>query len=248
MKKSFFKKGMFSFFKHAMMIVFVLAVFCIPKYVGAKDRSPGDLPVTGTVKDKLGKPIADVTVKVVGSNVATTTDVNGAFAINVGAKGSIEFSRVGYKPQTIAINNTIVWDISLDAKEGNENEVVVVGYGKQRKISQIGAQSTLNLEDSKQPIANVGAGLAGRLSGLVAVQRTGEPGHDDADIFIRGISTLNSSTPLVLVDGVERSLSNINYDDIASFSILKDASATAVYGVRGANGVVLITTKRGKPG
>ncbi|MEP7144704.1 MAG: TonB-dependent receptor, partial [Ferruginibacter sp.] len=136
----------------------------------------------------------------------------------------------------------------LDNVAGSMDEVVVIGYGKQRKISQIGAQAVINTSDLKQPIANVGAGLAGRLAGLVAVQRTGEPGHDDADIWIRGIATLNNSKPLILVDGVERSLSNLNYDDIASFSILKDASATAVYGVRGANGVVLITTKRGKPG
>ncbi|MDB5275718.1 MAG: TonB-dependent receptor [Ferruginibacter sp.] len=241
------------------MIAFMLVVTVgIPGRVAATNAPPGRLTgrgllaktvtITGVVKDKLGKPIADATVKVVGSTTATSTDASGRFSINVDPKGSLEFSHVGYKTQTVAMNNTLDLEIVLDANEGNMNEVVVVGYGRQRKISQIGAQSIVNLEDLKQPIANVGAGLAGRLSGLVAVQRTGEPGHDDADIWIRGIATLNNSKPLILVDGVERSLSNLNYDDIASFSILKDASATAVYGVRGANGVVLITTKRGKPG
>lgn len=257
MKKSF-RKESFSFCYGTLLTAFLLTVICKPAFAFEENNPSGgstgkallfkDINVTGTVKDRLGIPITGATVKVVGSNTATSTDEKGAFSINVDPKGSIEFSHVGYKAQTITINNTIVWDVVLDANEGNMNEVVVVGYGRQRKISQIGAQSVVNLEDLKQPIANVGAGLAGRLAGLVAVQRTGEPGHDDADIWIRGIATLNNSKPLILVDGVERSLSNLNYDDIASFSILKDASATAVYGVRGANGVVLITTKRGKPG
>ena len=126
--------------------------------------------------------------------------------------------------------------------------MVIVGYGKQRKISQIGAQSMINTEELKQPIANVGAGLAGRLAGLLLYSAPASRGMMMRILWIRGIATMNNSRPLILVDGVERSLSNLNYDDIASFSILKDASATAVYGVRGANGVVLITTKRGKPG
>ena len=127
-------------------------------------------------------------------------------------------------------------------------ETVIVGYGTQRKISNIGAQSSMKMEDIKTPSASLTTTLAGRLAGVVAVQRTGEPGKDAADIWIRGISTPNTSSPLVLVDGVERSFNDIDPEDIESLTTLKDASATAVYGVRGANGVILIKTKPGKVG
>ena len=123
-----------------------------------------------------------------------------------------------------------------------------MGYGTQRKISNIGAQSSMKMEDIKTPSASLTTTLAGRLAGVVAVQRTGEPGKDAADIWIRGISTPNTSSPLVLVDGVERSFNDIDPEDIESLTTLKDASATAVYGVRGANGVILIKTKPGKVG
>ena len=120
--------------------------------------------------------------------------------------------------------------------------------GKQKKISVVGAQSTIEVKDLEQPVANISAMLAGRVAGLTGVQRDGLPGYDGADIWIRGISTFGSSNPLILVDGVERSMDNLDPRDIASFSILKDASATAVYGIRGANGVILIETKRGSIG
>lgn len=204
--------------------------------------------VSGTIKDRLGKPIPDVSIKVAGTVRGTITNALGHFAIKADPNGTLQISHISYQAVLLPIRNVIELDIVLDEVVGSEKEVVVVGYGKQRKISQIGAQSVLNTADLKQPIANVGAGLAGRVAGLVVVQRSGEPGHDDADMWIRGIASMNNSKPLILVDGVERSLSNLNYEDIATFSILKDASATAVYGVRGANGVVLITTKRGKVG
>lgn len=134
-------------------------------------------------------------------------------------------------------------DAILDAVE-------VVGYGVQKKISVIGSQQTIATKELKVPVANLTQGLAGRVSGLVSVQRTSEPGFDDANIYIRGISTLTASmsAPLTLVDGVPRSFSNVDPEDIESFSILKDASATAVYGVRGANGVIIINTKSGLKG
>ena len=207
-----------------------------------------NLTVTGVIHNALNNTLAQVTIHNQKNGKTVLSDEKGTFSIVAQQGDSISFSSVGYNTQTVAISDRIYLDITLETKEGSLNDVVVIGYGKQRRISQIGAQTTMNVAELKQPIANVSAGLAGRLAGLVAVQRTGEPGHDDADIWIRGIATLNNSSPLILVDGVERSLSSLNYDDIASFSILKDASATAVYGVRGANGVVLITTKRGKPG
>ncbi len=247
MKKRFYKNGLFRLFNDAMLIALLLSTFSIPNKGIAQARVPAGLvAITGTVKDNLGKPIAGATVKVTGSTVFVSTDEKGAFSVNAKLQGSLEISRVGYKPQTIAINNTIVWNVVLDAVQGNENEVVVVGYGQQKKVSSIGAISTVNAEELKQPVANMTNLIAGRIAGVVGVQRSGEPGYDNASIYIRGISTFTGSSPLVLVDGVERDFANIDPEDIASFSILKDASATAVYGVRGANGVIIIQTKKGK--
>src|SRR5690606_23123557 len=129
-------------------------------------------------------------------------------------------------------------------------QVTVVGYGTQKKISLVGAQVSITPSDLKLPVRNLTNSLGGRIAGVVSVQRSGEPGGDNADIWIRGISTFSSSMskPLVLVDGVPRSFSDVDPEDIESFSILKDASATAVYGVRGANGVIIINTKSGSPG
>ncbi len=271
MKKSSFKQRMCPFFYDAMFIAFLFAVIGFPQFAAATDKfsdnrihdDPGyknAIIISGTVKDKLGKPISGITVKVVGSTAGTSTDENGRFSINVDGKGSIEFSHVNYKAQIIPVNNTIEWEIIMDANDGNLNEVVVVGYGKQRKISQIGAQSTVQIDELKLPVANLSTVLGGRMSGVVSVQRSGEPGKDNADVWIRGISTFggNNSSPLVIVDGVPRgegilgntmdALRNIDPEDIESFSILKDASATAVYGVRGANGVIIVNTKGGKAG
>lgn len=206
------------------------------------------IEITGVVTNNLDEAMKGASMVNLNSGQTVLTDLHGRYAIAAKKGDSLAASYIGYNAFRWVFTDRIEYNIKMEAIAGSLNEVTVVGYGKQRKISQIGAQAIINTSDLKQPIANVGAGLAGRLAGLVAVQRTGEPGHDDADIWIRGIATLNNSKPLILVDGVERSLSNLNYEDIASFSILKDASATAVYGVRGANGVVLITTKRGKPG
>lgn len=206
------------------------------------------IKITGTIRNNLNEVMKGATVQNLNTGKMVLSDGQGVYVIEASKGDSLSASFTGYNTYKWVFADRLDYDITMETVAGSLNEVVVIGYGKQRKISQIGAQSIINTEDLKQPIANVSAGLAGRLAGLVAVQRTGEPGHDDADLWIRGIATMNSSSPLILVDGVERSMSNLNYDDIATFSILKDASATAVYGVRGANGVVLITTKRGKPG
>jgi TonB-linked SusC/RagA family outer membrane protein len=225
-------------------------LFCISSnsFSQVKNTPKEQVKISGVVRNNLNEPLKGASIENLNSRETVLTSPLGSYIISADKGDSLRASFVGYNPYTFAFTDRIVYDITMENVKGSLDEVVIVGYGKQRKISQIGAQSVLETKDLKQPIANVGAGLAGRLAGLVAVQRTGEPGHDDADIWIRGIATVNNSHPLILVDGVERSLSNLNYDDIASFSILKDASATAVYGVRGANGVVLITTKRGKPG
>ncbi len=210
-----------------------------------------DVTIRGTVKDRLGAPLSNITVQVVGNPALTTrTDAQGKFSLTVPEKSTLQFSSVGYKAQTIGVN-ALEMEVVMDAAEGNMQEVVVVGYGKAKKISLVGAQSTVNLEDIKQPVANLSATLAGRIAGIVGVQRSGLPGENAADLWIRGISTFgpNPSGPLIVIDGVQgRDLNGLDAEDIASFSILKDASATAVYGVAGANGVVLITTKRGRVG
>jgi TonB-linked SusC/RagA family outer membrane protein len=205
-----------------------------------------DIRVTGVVKDGIGNPLPGVTVRVIKTDKGTITDERGRFTIEADPMGALEFSFVGYKRQEVSVRNRVDMEVTLEAEEGGLNEVVVVGFGKQRKVSLIGAQSGVKVEELKQPVRNLSTLLAGRLAGIVGVQRSGEPGYDDAQIWIRGISTFTNSRPLVLVDGVERPFSNIDPQDIESFNILKDASATAVYGVRGANGVILITTKRGK--
>ncbi|MBV7529757.1 TonB-dependent receptor [Chitinophaga sp. sic0106] len=209
-----------------------------------------DTRINGIIRDKAGKPVPGATIRVAGTNRGTTSGADGHFTINANPKGSLEVSYIGFNAQVVSINNSVELEIILEAKEGNMNEVVVVGFGQQRKISLVGAQSSIKVADLKQPVANLSTVLAGRISGIVAVQRSGEPGHDDGDIWIRGISTFTSGStrPLVLVDGVERALSNIDPQDVESFTILKDASATAVYGVRGANGVIIVKTRSGKSG
>jgi TonB-linked SusC/RagA family outer membrane protein len=208
-----------------------------------------DIIVNGKVVDEKGTTIPGATIKIKGGTQVFSTKNDGTFSIKVPENGILIVSYIGYKTQEVPVNKQKTIDINLLPNDEQLNEVVIVAYGqKQRKIETLGAQSTLNVEDLKQPVANISTVLAGRVSGLVGVQRSGEPGRDGADLWIRGVITKGNNTPLILVDGVERSFSNIDPNDIESFSILKDASSTAVYGVRGANGVILVNTKRGKAG
>lgn len=206
--------------------------------------------VTGRITDKDGEPL--IGVSIVEENQqsnGTITNVDGWYELTVSQNASLLYSYVGFKQHREQLrSNKTVYDITLMEDVSALDELVVVGYGQQRKISNIGAQSTLNIQDIKTPSASLSTVLAGRISGVVAVQRSGEPGKDGADIWIRGIATPNSSRPLILVDGVERDFNDIDPQDIESLTTLKDASATAVYGVRGANGVILIKTKPGVTG
>ncbi len=211
--------------------------------------SPG-IRVTGTVHDVLNTVLAGVTVKNMITDKQTTTNEKGYFSIDASQGDSLRFSSVGYGAVTHAVGESLLLDITLTTVAGNLEEVVMVAYGKQKKISLVGAQSTIDVTDLKQPVANIGTMLAGRIAGIVQVQRSGQPGADGADIWIRGLPTFaaNGATPLVLVDGVERAIDNIDAQDIASFSVLKDAVSTSVYGLRGANGVILIRTRSGVAG
>jgi len=208
-----------------------------------------EITVSGKVVDETDQPIPGASVRLKGTSLIVPTNSNGEFTIKVPENGILVVSYVGFTEQEIPVEKRTSVTIKLVAANNALTEVVVVAFGqKQRKIETLGAQSSLNVEDLKQPVANISTVLAGRVSGLVGVQRSGEPGRDGADLWIRGVISKGNNTPLILVDGVERAFSNIDPNDIESFSILKDASSTSVYGVRGANGVILISTKRGKAG
>lgn len=207
--------------------------------------------VTGRVTDEDGLFLAGAAIIEKGTMNATVTDQNGGYSLVLStANPVLEVSFLGYVTQDVRVGNQRVVDIILVEDVSALDEVVVVGYGHQRKVSVVGAQSTMRIADVKMPTGNLSNALAGRIAGIVSVTRSGEPGHDDSDIWIRGLSTLSgqSSSPLILVDGVERSLNNLDPDDVESFTVLKDASATAVYGVRGANGVIIVQTKPGVVG
>ena len=212
----------------------------------------GTVLVAGLVKDKTGMLIANASVTEKGTQNTVATNASGLFSIRVkNSSALIVLSAVGYAPQELAVVTTGNMVVEMDIKAENLSEVAVVGYGRQKKISVVGSQTTVKPEELKIPVRDLTNALAGRLAGVVAVQRSGEPGYDAASIFIRGVSTFASSprSPLLVVDGVpDRSINNIDPEDIESFTILKDASATAVFGTRGANGVILVNTKKGKAG
>lgn len=222
------------------LLLIVVAMAAIPSIAEP-------IKVTGRVQDVNGEPLIGVTVTVKGTNIATVTDINGTYNLNVPNKNDIlEASYIGFETATKKVTGTLI-DFILTEEVNSINEVVVTGYSTAKKISVLGSQSTLKMDQVKAPVANLSSVLAGRVSGVVSMQRTGVPGQDDSDIWIRGISTLTNRNegPLVLVDGIERSFSNLDPEDIESITVLKDAASTAVYGVRGGNGVIIITTKPG---
>lgn len=225
-------------------------IFISGKAPASTEQQQNKRKISGRVTDIKGEPLIGVNVTVDGDANGTITNMDGLYEIFVTKKSVVlKFTYIGFKTSEIRTNaSTNIYDVTLEEQVNELEETVIVGYGTQRKISNIGAQSSMKMEDIKTPSASLTTTLAGRLAGVVAVQRTGEPGKDAADIWIRGISTPNTSSPLVLVDGVERSFNDIDPEDIESLTTLKDASATAVYGVRGANGVILIKTKPGKVG
>lgn len=207
--------------------------------------------IKGTVIGSDKEPVIGANIWLKNSSVGAITDVDGHYSITIeGIGGVLEFTYIGMKKQEVAIGDQNVINVVLEPDTEVLDEVVVVGYGHQRKESVVGAISTIDIAKLNVPGSSISSVLAGQLAGVVAMTRSGEPGKSSAaDFYIRGVSSFKgSTTPLVLVDGIERELDLVDTDDIASFSILKDASASAVYGVRGANGVILITTKKGHEG
>lgn len=204
--------------------------------------------ITGLLTEANGDPIIGATIKIQGTGLGTISDVNGRYSIDVANNEVLEFSYIGFvtierkiKPEDQTIN------IRMETASINVDDVVIIGYGKQKKESVVSSMSTVGPAQLSVKSRSLTNNIAGKLPGLIAVQRSGEPGWDDATFYIRGISSYAGGTdPLVLVDGIPRKMSDIDVDEIETFSILKDAAATAVYGAEGANGVVLITSKRGK--
>jgi TonB-dependent SusC/RagA subfamily outer membrane receptor len=207
------------------------------------------IDVRGCVTDEQNEPIIGATVQTKDKSKGTVTDVGGNYHLSGVPKGTtLVFSYVGYKPVE---KKATSGSLNVVLVSGNEmlNELVVIGYGQQRKVTLTGSVSNVSGKELlKSPAASLGNALSGKLPGLQSVQYTGVPGGDDPVIRIRGIGSFNSAEPLVLVDGVEREFSQIDPNEVQDISILKDASATAVFGVRGANGVILVTTRRGEIG
>lgn len=207
------------------------------------------ITVTGTITDPAGEPIIGASVFEALTTNGTVSDFDGNFKIQVkDNNASLKVSYVGFSDLNIRVGNQHTINIVMHEDNKTLNEVVVVGYGAQKKESVIGAISQVSSKDLlSTPAANITQAISGKIPGVVTTQTSGAPGMDDATINIRGRATFaGDGSPLIMVDGVERSFSQIAPDDIESISVLKDASATAVYGVRGANGVILVTTKRGK--
>ena len=211
-----------------------------------------DIIITGKVTDESGAPLANVSIVVKGSTKGTSSAADGSFSISVpNEKAVLIFSYVGMEIKEVPVARARDLRVTLKPVVNAMEDVVVVAYGAQKKITVTGAVSTVNSEQLKQSSsASLANALAGRLSGLTSIQSGGgQPGRDDATLYLRGAATVNGNSPLILIDGVPRdNIRTIDPNEVASISILKDASATAVFGVRGANGVILITTKRGAPG
>ena len=210
------------------------------------------ITVRGTVLDSNGETIIGASVVLKGNNsIGTISDIDGNFVLTVpNEKSTLIVSYVGMKPQEVKVVSKGLFKVVLEDDTKQLEEVVVVGYGQQKKASGVGAitQTTGKVLERAAGISDIGAALTGNLPGVITTQSSGMPGEEEPKITIRGTSSWNNSDPLVLVDGIERPMSSVDIASVQSISVLKDASATAVYGVKGANGVILINTKRGKQG
>ncbi len=209
--------------------------------------------VSGIVKDvKSGKALPGVSVRSKQTNMGTSTDVNGGFSLSSSDTDTLEFKLVGYKERLEPVKGRSVIEVQLAQDESEIEEVAVVAFGTQKKSTIVGAVTTVNTKDLQVPSSNLTSAFAGRIPGLISVSPSGEPGADNAQFFVRGVTTFGyQSSPLILIDGFEATtdiLARMQPDDIESFSILKDASATVLYGARGANGIIMVTTKAGREG
>ena len=226
----------------------VMLIVCMNVAVGFELHAQSN---TITVKGKVmadGEPVIGATVLVKGVSTGTATDIDGNFTLNVASKAVLVVSSIGYETQEVPVNGRTLINVVLKSDVVALKDVVVVGYGVQKKVNLTGAVSSLSTDELEgKPIANVLEAMQGTTPGLVIQQGTSTPGSVPS-INIRGLNTMNNNDPLVIIDGIEGSLANLNPADIEQVSILKDASSTAIYGSRASNGVVLVTTKKGKAG
>lgn len=208
--------------------------------------------VNGNIVDELGAPVTGATIQLQGRPGGVITDIDGNFAIDVYDTDLLLISFIGLEAQTVAVKGKTLLKVVMKEMGDELDEVTVVAFAKQKKESIIGSIQTIKPSELKTPSSNLTTSLAGRMAGVIAYQRSGEPGKDNAEFFIRGVTTFGyKKDPLILLDNVEVSsddLARVQPDDIASFSVMKDATTTALYGARGANGVILVTTKEGKEG
>ncbi len=228
--------------------VLIIAFFnVLPFVMLAQNRT-----VTGKITDKQNEPLIGVTIQVQGTTHGTITDIDGIYSLtNVPSNAKLIVSYVGMQTQTIDVNGRATINVTLTEDSELLEDVVIVAYGVQKKVSVTGAISSVDTKELRvSSSASLANALAGRIAGLTSMQRVGgQPGADDATMYLRGAATLNGSDPLILIDGVPRdNIRTLDVNEVESISVLKDASATAVFGVRGANGVLIITTKRGKEG
>lgn len=238
-----------------MLIFLCLSLAWSPTHAGEKTINTTKIDflkvkIKGRVtssKDRLPLPGATVTIK--GTAIAALTDMDGNFEIAANSGDVLVISSIGFKTKELLLNNQTNINVNLEEDIQSLEEVVVVGYGTQKKVNLTGAVGSVQMDDLKsRPITNASLALQGTVSGVYALQNSGKPGGDGAVINIRGVGTLNNSDALVLIDGFPGSMSDVNSNDIKSISVLKDAASAAIYGNRAANGVILITTKRGSEG
>jgi TonB-dependent SusC/RagA subfamily outer membrane receptor len=218
--------------------------------------SQGSVQIQGTVKSRSNEPLSGASIKVAGQDVGTTTNSLGQFSLKVAPGSTIEISFIGYETRSIRVGSKTEFNVVLEENVSSNqlSNVVVIGYGRQKSPTVTGAVGTISGKDLVQtPVANITNMLVGRTSGVSAVQVTGEPGLNTTTIRIRGVATLNGQDPLIVIDGIQQPaeqpyllLNAMDPNEVESISVLKDATATAVYGIRGANGVIIVTTRRGR--
>ncbi|WP_186525797.1 SusC/RagA family TonB-linked outer membrane protein [Seonamhaeicola sediminis] len=244
MKQKF--KGQFSVSALALLVALVFSSFTVAN-LQAQEK------ISGVVTDVGGIPLPGVSILQKGTTRGASTDFDGNYSLELtSGQKTLVFSYLGFKSVEIQVNNRTTINVTMEEDVESLDEVVIVGYGAQKKESVVGAISQIkgdDLQELNSGITNVEQALQGNLPGVVAIQGNGVPGNNDVQIFIRGQASWNGDgQPLILVDGAPRDIDNIDFNDIENLSVLKDASATAVFGVQGANGVILITTKRGQKG
>jgi TonB-linked SusC/RagA family outer membrane protein len=228
-------------------IAFIFCVCCSSFSLLAQNVN-----ITGVVKDDKGEPIGGVTVVVKGTTRGVITDMDGSYTLRAAPGNVLTFSLLGYQEQSILLETQTTLDVVLLSKADELDEVVLVAFGQQKKSSVVASIETVKMSDLRVPAQNLTNSLAGKIPGIISYQTSGEPGADNAQFFVRGVTTFGYKTsPLILIDGFEATtddLARLQPDDVESFSILKDASATALYGARGANGIILVMTKSGQEG